>query len=222
MIEVDNRGDARTACYAAWEQLGPLVAPVEVRRVPLNDSDIRWMGKSQAVYLELKSSDDLLSSLSSGHMQDQESRMLGLEGAKYLVVIDEFNSGPRGETWTPKKDRAWEFPFAGVVNYLSRIQELGVGLISVYHPEDLGRAIAATYKRSLKEKSQMVARRVVAHLDPRVQALTCIYPYLSRKAAEELIGAGAITMPKVLWDEKKLGSVPGVGKLTAKRLAECP
>ena len=243
MIEIDDRGDCTKAAAEQLPKYLPHKTCVEVKR--LVHGDVEWDGKDSRVYVELKRADDLVQSLLSGHMQDQEARMLELDGDKYVVIVGEVRSGQSGDTWTehiPSKItgstgmdamlrtgfeeatryyKAFRFPYSGTLNYLSRIQELGIGVVHVAQEADLGIALFGMYNRSLKVKSSMVARTVSKKLDPQVQAVMAMYPGLRMQAAESLVeryGPFRI-VPKGV-DYKQLMKLPGLGKTSAKKIAD--
>jgi ERCC4-type nuclease len=243
MIEIDDRGDCTKAAAAQLPKYLPHKTCVEVKR--LVHGDVEWDGKDARVYVELKRADDLVQSLLSGHMQDQEARMLELDGDKYVVVVGEILADSRGGTLTnPRTDPLidvgspegkWykysfteshemtdhRFPYSGVMNYLSRLQELGIGVVWVGKESDLGLALFGMYNRSLKVKSSMVARTVSKKLDPQVQAVMVMYPGLRMQAAESLVeryGPFRI-VPKGV-DYKQLMKLPGLGKTSAKKIAD--
>lgn len=242
MIEIDDRGDCTAAAAAQLPKYLLSSVPVEVKR--LVHGDVEWDGKDARVYIELKRADDLVQSLLSGHMQDQEARLLELEGDKYVVVVGEIVASDVGGALSNPRTGIWStgdlhpaahtltwfeehmakihrFPYTGVLNYLSRLQELGIGVVMVAAEKDLGLTLFGMYNRSLKAKSSMVARTVSKKLDPQVQAVMVMYPGLRMQAAESLVeryGPFRIVPKGVSY--KQLMKLPGVGKLSAKRIAD--
>jgi ERCC4-type nuclease len=243
MIEIDDRGDCTKAAAVQLPKYLLSGVSVEVKR--LTHGDVEWEGKDARVYVELKRADDLVQSLLSGHMQDQEARMLELDGDKYVVVVGDLLAAADGSTMsTHRSDDAMEhaskgvlsrrvlwmeshtskmhrFPYTGVTNYLSRLQELGIGVVNVAAEKDLGLTLFGMYNRSLKVKSSMVARTVSKKLDPQVQAVMVMYPGLRMQAAESLVeryGPFRI-VPKGV-DYKQLMKLPGLGKTSAKKIVD--
>lgn len=239
MIEIDDRGDCTKAAAAQLPKYLPKAVSVVVKR--LKHGDVEWDGKTSRVYVELKRADDLVQSLVSGHMQDQEARLLELQGDKFVVVVGEIVatckgaviSNPRkgGTRLTPKTDahsHTWseehigkvnKYPYSGVMNYLSRLQELGIGVMTISREADLGLALYGMYTRSLKAKSSIIARTVSKKLDPQVQAVMAMYPGLRMQAAESLVqryGPFRIVPKGVA--VRQLMKLPGLGKTSAEKI----
>lgn len=244
-VLLDDRGKL---CAAMSRELPEALAvkrdlDEEVTVTRLDEGDIYWEGKNAQVWGELKTAEDLVVSLLSGHMQDQEARMLDLPGDKLLLVSGRLMSGERGNTLAEKHtNREWlrsfasksrtvtsdesvswrrlEYAFSGVVNYLSRLQEFGFTVVQTGH-EDAATALAATIARSFKSSITVSPRRTAASLDPRVRALKCL-PEFERtpvRTVEEIV-KNYWRSPLRPVDKRELAKLPGVGKKTIERVLQ--
>ena len=235
MIILDDRGNSPK--YLEAKLPGLTNTPVHITR--LLEGDIYWEGQEQC-WGELKSADDLVTSLKSGHMQDQEARMLELPGRKFLFVEGELRAGYRGETYAEvkaaspqitvtgwkatthmfRKFRKHEFPYSAVMNYLARLQDFGFVVLHAAGPFELVGVIAATYKRSLKDGPARVVRQKASALDPRVAAANSLYPGVPYKALESLVNnywRDPICIPEDV-KIKDLTNLPGVGRTTVRKV----
>ena len=243
MILIDDRGNAPERLR---KQLPDLTGTdVHVTRLEL--ADMYWQGFEEQCWVELKTADDLLNSLKSGHMQDQEAKMLELPGHKFLFVEGLLLSGRRGETFAeiqPKNSatnrrqgkqgkyststqifreyRVHEFPYSAVINYLARMEDFGITVIQATGPDELAIALSSTYRRSLKAGPSRVTRQKFHALDPRVAALKALpeFTKIPVRGLESLIKEYWTPPLNIPADVKikKLTDLPGVGRETVRKL----
>ena len=206
MILLDDRGHAPDKLSERLPQLG-----VESTVTRLLEGDAYWDGIEQC-WAEFKTADDLVTSLKTGHMQDQEARMLELPGRKFVFIEGELRVGERGTTLAQHKldvtspraagkgkrgydfsdksgrvYRSHEYPYKGVLNYMARLQDFGVTVLSVANADELAASLAATYYRSMKPSHARPIRQKFTALDPRVASLGTLFPGVPMKALESLV-----------------------------------
>lgn len=161
-ILIDDRGKL---CKALASQMN------------LEPSRCEWDVMWESGAIELKTASDLAGSIKSGHMQDQEKRLLAMEIPAYLLVVgsfipcyvgkkpatlassifeDEFSKSVvprlyRGEISGVGKYRLFRSPHYTYSNYLLRLQEKGIGITYSHGLDGLGKIVEHLIRRNRKQ-----------------------------------------------------------------------
>jgi ERCC4-type nuclease len=228
MILLDPR--AGSADYEPL--LRALGAPVEM--VTLEFGDVAFYGSGYAVGVELKRLNDLLNCIVTGRFSGHQLPGLALHYAEaWLIVEGYWRPNPqdgvletrRGRDWVPVKLGARTWMYRDLDNFLTTVEvKGGVRVKRTANPDETARAIYGLYAWWLDydgHRSHLALNRA-----GRDVALFT-RPTFVRRVAAELPGvgfeksgmiAGAFPTVRALMgaDEKRLRTLPGIGKALAK------
>lgn len=168
-------------------------AKLPVSEEMLEIGDYAWVTQMGLVLVERKSVADLEGSLTSGHLDRQIARMLGVDAIRILLIegrIGEIVQVKRGKRWKPSS--MWSF--TGIDHALLALQMRGIFLVHSHSMMATPKRIVDLVQWTRNEEHSIGNRLLLPPSTPpdsRLRTLLTL-PKVGRKRAEQLLDGGAL------------------------------